>query len=304
MIRRLIAATLLVVPTSAWGQLYVRRPLQLAQQNERVTTTLARHDCGMDHTTQTCGEVEALLPVNTAHVASITPIPLTNGPHRANWQPSVWCAAAPIRSNSHTCYADADGRLLWHIAGKLDLNQKLQPGHYQGAAILAIQGSEEIWTVRVPVMLNVLDPQPSCVLSGDGHLDFGHVEGLQANAITLDPVRASHSAWHSKVSNTGYAFANMTVHSPGNRVSVTVQAPSELTSAGAAVRFTSMLAYRSESAEPWVLLLTGSGSRTVANAPNQALRFRLGGMVHTSPGAPEAHYSGAITVSFHCEPNG
>ena len=294
---RIMAAALLMSPSSAWGQLFVRRPLQLM---EHRTAYPGWQDCNGQTQALRCGEIEALLPALTARVASLTAVPLRNGSHTLAWDPAIWCSATRARA----CRPDPEGRMVWQLAGHLRHGQSAASGSYRGAAILTIESRGETWSVRVPVSLEVRGRQLACTLSGGGHLDFGRTEGLQAASITLDPVQSVRSWADRDRWPMMYAFAHMTVRSPADHVTVTVQAPAELTAGRASIGFTSLLAYRTGNSGAWGLLLTGPGTRTVANAPDRPLRFRLGGRVTTAPDSPEARYSGAVTVSIHCGPGG
>lgn len=300
---RVTAVLLMIAPTSAWGQLFVRRPLELADRSESVMVDWP--NCSSQLDAYRCGEVEALLPAGMAYVARVTALPLKYGQQTLWWEPRVWCASAPNPATAHTCRSNPDGRTLWQIGGRVMSDQTMMPGLYRGAAILTIESAEETWSVHIPVSLELAAVQPSCTLTGGGHLDFGRVEGLRAGSITLDPVQAARRyAGHAIIGaqSLSYAFANMTMRSGADNVTVTVRAPKQLTAAGESVSFTSLLAYRNSNGGPWTLLMSGSGSRTVANASSKALQFRLGGMVTTDPLSPESRYSGAVEVSFHCGP--
>ena len=300
MMYRIMAVALLMSPSSAWGQLFVRRPLQLMELSEHASVHPGWQDCNGQ--ALRCGEIEASLPTSTAHVASITAVPLKNGPHTLAWDPVIWCSSAPGSMRVHTCETGPEGRMVWQLAGSLRRGQSAKPGLYRGAAILTIESHGESWSVRVPVSLEVLERQAACTLSGGGHLDFGRTEGLRAASITLDPVRAVRSWPDRSRSPMMYAFAHITLRSPADHVTVTVRAPAVLTAGRASVGFTSLLAYRQGESGPWGLLLTGSGTRTLTNTPDRPLRFRLGGRVNTAPDSPEARYSGEVTVSIHCGP--
>lgn len=301
---RIMAAALLMSPSSAWGQLFVRRPLLLAEPSAERVANPTWHHCGGQVEALRCGEIEAFLPAATAYVASITAVPLKSGPRTLVWDPAVWCASALRPTRTRACAAGNSGRILWQIAGHVRQGQSVLPGLYQGAAILMLEAGDDAWSVRVPVSLEVLDKQPSCMLSGGGHLDFGRAEGMRATTITLDPMQASRSWPGPNESPMAYAFAHMTVRSPAANLTVNVHAPRELSAAGASVSFTSLLAYRTDDSGPWALLMKGSGSRTIAIPANRNLQFRLGGTVITTQASPESRYTGAVTVSFHCGPGG
>lgn len=300
---RVTAVLLMIAPTSAWGQLFVRRPLELPDRSEGVMADWP--NCTGQLDAYRCGEVEALLPPNMAYVARVTALPLKYGQQTLWWEPRVWCASAPNPARVHACWSNPEGRTLWQIGGRMTPGQKMPPGVYRGAAILTIEAAEETWSVHVPVSLELAAVQPSCTLSGGGHLDFGRVEGLRAGSVTLDPVQSARRyAGHAQYGpqSLSYAFANMTMQSGADNITVTVRAPKQLTAAGESVGFTSLLAYRNADGGPWTLLMSGSGSRTVGNASRRALQFRLGGRVTTDPLSPESRYSGAVEVSFHCGP--
>ena len=82
MIHRLVLVLLLLQPWTAWGQLYVRRPLHL---DNRRPASVEWQDCMQPPDASTCGEVEALLPASSAgtYTATVSASPLISGPPHA-----------------------------------------------------------------------------------------------------------------------------------------------------------------------------------------------------------------------------
>ncbi|MCY4171555.1 MAG: DUF4402 domain-containing protein [Bacteroidetes bacterium] len=227
---------------------------------------------------------------------------LRMGSETIKWVPSISCHGHYRKTHTRMCRLRAGSHLTWHIYGTVTESGNQVAGFYRGHARMTVKGAGETFIASIPVSYIVSGSKPSCMISQSGTLDFGEVEAHTSGLVSLHSVTGQRSAHGYSLQKTSsqHGFAHLTLGTSAKSVMVSVEAPTVLQSGRGIVGFRSQLSYKPVSAQKYLPLIEGSGSRRVPS-DQQGIHFRLGGSVQTYSTSQEADYQGNITLTVLCE---